>query len=118
MKRILRYLKHTMDYSLTIAANSTLILAAFSYVDWAGCPDDKKSMSIFCIFLRKNIISWSSKKQPTITRSSTEIEYKAIANANNEFLWIQSLLSMLGILLPQPPTLYCDNLGVTYLSVL
>lgn len=57
------------------------------------------------------------KKQPTIANSSTEAEYKAIANTTCELLWIQFLLKKLGIFSPNPPTLWCDNLGVTYLSV-
>lgn len=66
MKSILRYLKHTMDYGLTIIADSTPTLVAFFDANWAGYPDDHKSTGGFCIFLGKNLISWSFKKQPTI----------------------------------------------------
>jgi hypothetical protein len=63
------------------------------------------------------LVSWSARKQPTISRSSTEAEYKAIANVAAEIMWIQTLLDELGI--PHPPTasVWCDNLGATYLSV-
>jgi hypothetical protein len=61
-------------------------------------------------------VSWSARKQPTVSRSSTEVEYNAIANVIVEIMWVQTLLNELGI--PHPPvaSLWCDNLGATYLS--
>jgi hypothetical protein len=73
-------------------------------------------MSGYCVFLCKNLISWISKKQPTVSRSSTESEYKALANASTELIWIQSLLRELRVSLPRAPLLYCDNIGATYLT--
>jgi len=68
------------------------------------------------MFLGSNLLSRTSKKQPTISRSSTESEYKALANATAELLWIQSLLKKLGIFLESAPILFCDNIGATYLT--
>lgn len=68
------------------------------------------------MFLGSNLLSWSSKKQPTVSRSSTEAEYKAVSNVATELLWIQSLFRELGVILPSAPILYCDNIGATYLS--
>jgi hypothetical protein len=116
VKRILRYLKHSITYGLFISKCSSMHLSAFSDADWAGCPDDRKSTSGYCIYLGNNLISWSSKKQPTVSRSSTESEYKALANASAELLWVEYLLHDLGVFLPSAPTLYCDNIGATYLS--
>lgn len=70
----------------------------------------------FCIFLGSNMLSWDSKKQHIVTRSSIEAKYKAFANTIAELLCLQSLLKELGVFLPKPPTLWCDNLGATYLS--
>ena len=67
-------------------------------------------------FLGSNLISWSSRKQATVSRSSTEYEYKALANGTIERIWIQSLLGELGMFQPRSPVLWCDNLVATYLS--
>lgn len=74
VKRILRFLKSTIDHGLLIKKCSSTLLFAYSYADWAGCPDDRKSTSGYCVFLGSNILSWSFKKQPAVSRSSTEAE--------------------------------------------
>jgi hypothetical protein len=68
------------------------------------------------VFLGPNLISWSAHKQPTVSRSSIEAEYKALANGTVEVTWVQSVLRELGVFLPRPPVLWCDNLSATYLS--
>jgi hypothetical protein len=62
------------------------------------------------------LVSWSAKKQPTVSRSTTEAEYKAITNVTAEIMWIQTLLQELGVPHPSVASLWCDNLGATYLS--
>ena len=77
VKRILRYLKHSLDYGLLLRCNPSPQLSTFFDADWAGCPDDRCSTSRFCIFLGTNLISWNLRKQPTVARSSIKAEYKA-----------------------------------------
>jgi hypothetical protein len=117
VKRILRYVKGTLDLGLKNQKSSTMLLSGFSDADWAGCPDDRRSTSGFAVFLGMNLISWSSRKQATVSRSSTEAEYKAIANVTAEMIWIKSLLKELGVFQSIPPRLWCDNLGATYLTI-
>lgn len=115
-KRILRYVKHTMTVGLTFAKSPSTLVSAFSDADWAGCVDDRRSTGGFAVFFGPNLISWSAKKQATVSRSSTEAEYKSLANATAEVIWVQSLLTELGVRKTQTPCLWCDNLGATYLS--
>lgn len=91
-------------------------MSVYSDADWAGCPDDRKSTSGYCIYLGHNLVSWNSRKQQTIARSSTEAEYRAVANATAEVLWLKSLLNELGIHVKMRSVLWCDNVGATYLT--
>jgi hypothetical protein len=75
-----------------------------------------RSMSGFSIFLGSDPVSWSARTQPTMSRSSTEAEYKALANATAEIVWAQSLLDELRLRHPPTTSLRRDNLGATYLS--
>jgi len=77
-----------------------LLISAFSDADWAGCVDDRRSTSGFAVFLGENLVSWSARKQATVSRSSTEAEYKVLANATAEIMWIQTLLQEFGV--PSP----------------
>ncbi|XP_021833818.1 uncharacterized protein LOC110773602, partial [Prunus avium] len=108
VKRILRYLKGSPSDGLFFTPGSTS-LVAFSDSDYAGDPDSRWSTGGFCLFLGPNLISWSSKKQRTVARSSTESEYRQMAITTTEIVWVRQLLLELSIPQPTPPVLWCDN---------
>jgi len=116
VKRILRYISGTIHLGLRIRKSRTMIVSAFSDADWAGCVDDRRSTGGFAVFLGDNLVSWTARKQATVSRSSTEAEYKALANATSEMMWIQKLLTELQVPHPKAARLWCDNLGAKYLS--
>jgi Reverse transcriptase (RNA-dependent DNA polymerase) len=115
VKRILRYLKGTINYGLFIQPSSSLTLHAYADLDWAGCPDDRRSTTGYLVYLGPNLLSWSSKKQTTVARSSTEAEYHGLAMVTAEVVWLKTLFCELGLVLPAP-ILWCDNLGATFLA--
>ena len=115
VKRLLRYLCGTLNEGVVIHRNSRITLHAFSDADWAGNKDDFSSTSAYIVYLGRNPISWSSKKQNTIARSSTEAEYRSVASTATELNWVCFLLTDLGLTLPTAPVIYCDNVGATQL---
>jgi hypothetical protein len=117
VKRIVRYLQGTASYGLHITRGSSLSLHGFTDADWAGSLDDRKSTGGYVVYLGSTPISWKSGKQRTVARSSTEAEYKALADGTAEILWIRALLSDLHFSSDPMTILWCDNLGATYLSV-
>lgn len=110
LKRILRYLKGTCHLSLNINAKIGFWLYGFSDSEWAGCRKTRRSTGGLYTFLGSNIISWSAKKHPTISRSSTEAEYCILSFTATELKWIASLLGEMSISLPDTPELFYDNL--------
>uniref|UniRef100_A0A2N9F4X6 Reverse transcriptase Ty1/copia-type domain-containing protein n=1 Tax=Fagus sylvatica TaxID=28930 RepID=A0A2N9F4X6_FAGSY len=109
-KRILRYIRGTLFHGVAFTPGP-LHLSAFTDADWAGDPDDRRSTSGYLVYLGSNPITWSAKKQPTVSRSSTESEYRALAIASAELCWIRTLLKDLGVFLSQTPVLWCDNVS-------
>jgi hypothetical protein len=88
VKRVLRYLNGSRSHGITIQPTSQhqLQLHAYCDADWAGCLDDRRSTSRFCIFLGTTLVSWISKNQQTVSRSSTEAEYRSLALASAELI--------------------------------
>ncbi|CAN6715372.1 unnamed protein product [Malus baccata var. baccata] len=115
VKHILRYLKGTSNYGIHFQPGP-IHLQSYSDADWAGDPNDRRSTSGFVIFLGSNPISWASKKQHTVSRSSTEAEYRALAITAAKLAWIRQLFCDLHISILQAPMLYCDNLSAISLS--
>jgi hypothetical protein len=80
MKRLLRYVRGIVDFGLVLHRSLSAELVVYTDADWAGCPDTRRSTSGYAVFLGGNLISWSSKRQPVVSCSSAEAEYRAIAN--------------------------------------
>jgi hypothetical protein len=116
LKRILRYIKGTAHLGVQLRSISSPSITAYSDADWAGCPDTRRSTSGFCIFLGSSLISWSSKRQTTVSRSSAEAEYRAIANAVSECSWLRQLLGELLCKVPSATVAFCDNISSVYMS--
>nr|GFD27112.1 ribonuclease H-like domain-containing protein [Tanacetum cinerariifolium] len=88
----LRYVFGTPDYGLQLFSSFTVDLVAYSDTDWAGCPTTRLSTSGYCVFLGNNLLSWSANRQPTLSRSSAEVEYRGVANVVAETCWLRNLL--------------------------
>ncbi|XP_016690676.1 secreted RxLR effector protein 161-like [Gossypium hirsutum] len=109
IKRILRYLQGTLDYGLQFTRNSKFLLKGYSDASWGSNVDDRRSTSGFCVFLGGNLISWSSKKQQVVSRSTAEAEYQSLAHVTAEISWIRSLLTELGVWIPSKALVWCDS---------
>ncbi|WVZ64439.1 hypothetical protein U9M48_013949 [Paspalum notatum var. saurae] len=116
LKRVLRYIKGTSNFGLKLHASPTTAITAYSDADWAGCPDTRRSTSGFCVFVGDSLVSWSSKRQPTVSRSSAEAEYRGVANAVAECTWLRQLLGELHCPVPKATVTYCDNVSSVYMS--
>ncbi|KAK1645894.1 hypothetical protein QYE76_063699 [Lolium multiflorum] len=116
VKPILRYIRGTMDFGLSLHASTATDIVAYSDADWAGCPDTRRSTSGYCVYFGPSLISWSSKRQPTVSRSSAEAEYRAVANAVAEVSWLRQLLVELSCPIAKATVVYCDNVSAVYLS--
>ncbi|GKV36220.1 hypothetical protein SLEP1_g44372 [Rubroshorea leprosula] len=114
--RLLRYLKKTPGQGILLSSKGSLQLTAFCDSDWASCLTTQRSTTGYCIFLSNSPISRKSKKPNTVSLSSAEAEYRAMATTTKEIIWLHSLLSTFGIQLPTPTPLYCDNRAARHIA--
>jgi len=103
--KVLRYIKSAPGQGLLLSASSNLKLIAYCNSDWASYPDTRRSVTGYCVLLGQSLISWKSKKQSIVSRSSTEAEYRAMAATVFELTWLRFLLSDLHIEHSQAATL-------------
>ena len=93
VKHVLRYLKGTLMYGLKFSAHEEEPeLLGYSDVDWAGDVDTRRSTSGYVFQIGSSTVSWSSKKQATVAKSSTEAEYVALSSATQEAVWLRGLM--------------------------
>lgn len=111
LKRVLRYIKGTITMWISFKNDRDCTLRAYSESYWAGCKSTRRSTGGFCTFIGSNIISWSSKKQPTMSNSSTEEEYRSLSETTRDIKWLSSIMRDLGVPLLHTPELYCDNIS-------
>ncbi|KAL6315352.1 hypothetical protein AAG906_000458 [Vitis piasezkii] len=114
--QVLQYIKGSFGWSLYFPSSSTTQLKAFADADLVACKDSRQSISGFCIFLGNSLVSWKSKKQNTVPRSSAEVEYRAMENVTCELVWLLSLLRDFSIEHKQPEILYCDNEAALHIA--
>ena len=108
-KRILRYVKGTVDYGIRFSQVKNFNFHGFSDSDWAGCADDMRSTSGYCFTFGSEIFSWCSKKQDVIAQSTAEAEYVAAAAAVNQALWIRKLMTDLHMKQEDCTQIFVDN---------
>ena len=108
-KRVLRYLAGAPGQGILLANHSQAKLSAYCDSDWAGCPSTRRSTTGFCILLGGSPISWKSKRQSVVARSTAEAEYRSIAMTVCEVMWLKQLLKDLGVKHLGSTPLHCDN---------
>ncbi|PKI39675.1 hypothetical protein CRG98_039932 [Punica granatum] len=113
--RVIRYLKQSSDQGIFLRPTS-LELEAFCDSDWASCPMTRRSITGYFITLGGCSVSWKTKKQTTVSRSSAEAEYRAMAAAVSEIIWLRSLLFSIGVQMTTLTHLFCDNQAALYIA--
>ncbi|KAK3035781.1 hypothetical protein RJ639_033510 [Escallonia herrerae] len=114
--RVLRYLKAAPGQGLFLPADSPLRIYAFCDSNWASCPLTQRSVTGYFVSLGNSPISWRTKKQPTVSRSSAEVEYRSMAVTTCKLTWLKSFLLSLGVHHDRPMRLFCDNQAALHIA--
>lgn len=114
--QLLPYLDGTPGQGILLSVSNNFQLTAYCDSNWASCPMTRRSTTGFFILLGQSPISWKIKKQVTVSRSSSEAEYRAMAVTTCELQWLRYLLHDLGIPHSTPSLLYCDSQTVLHIA--
>lgn len=114
--KVLRYIKQSTGQGFLISSKGPLTLSAYSDSDWGGCQNTRQSLTGFCIVLGSSLISWKSKKQHTVSSSSAEAEYRAMADTCCEISWILALLKNFQVSHSTAVPLHCDSKSSLYIA--
>ncbi|XP_070022827.1 uncharacterized mitochondrial protein AtMg00810-like [Nicotiana sylvestris] len=107
--RVVQYIKGYPGLGVLLTTGSITNLSSYCDSEWASCPNTKRSVTGYVVKLREALISWKSKKQHTVRRSSTKAEYWSMVAVVAEVTWVVGLLQELGFTISQPMSLFCDN---------
>ncbi|KAM2128622.1 hypothetical protein ACFX1R_008391 [Malus domestica] len=116
VKHIYCYIKGTVKQGILFRSSPDFSIQGFSDADWASSIDDCRSTSGACIFLGPNLLTWTAKKQSTVSRSSSEAEYRALATTAAKIRWFCYLFCELGISLRTPPCIFVDNVSALHMA--
>ena len=114
--RILRYIKGTPGQGVLYENKCHTKIVDYSDANWAGSPTDRRSTSGYCVFIGGNLISWKSKKQDVVARSSAEAKYRATVLTTCELIWLKHLLQELRFGKDEQMKLICDNQAALHIS--
>ncbi|CAM8999069.1 unnamed protein product [Rhodiola kirilowii] len=116
VEHILGYLKGSPGRGIVYGSHGHENIECFSDADWAGSKEDQRSTSGYGIMFGGNLISWQSKKQKVVSRSSAESEYRAMSTSTCEIVWIHQFLTEIGLKVSVPAKLWCDNQAALHIS--
>lgn len=114
--RLVRYLKGVPGQGIFLSANNDLHISAFCDSDWAACPLMRRSLTGFLVMLGDSIVSWKTKKQHTVSRSSAEAEYRAMAMTLSELKCMKEILETFEVRQTRPMNLYCDSKAALHIA--
>lgn len=114
--RLLGYLKKTPALGILLSSSNDLVLSAYCDSDWGSCLMSRRSVTGYVIKLGPSVISWKTKKQNTVSRSSAEAEYRSMAITACEITWLRGLLTDMGLIFDSPTVLHCDNQAALHIA--
>ena len=114
--RVIRFLKGCPGQGILLRADNNLELSVYVDADWSSCPDSRRLLSAYVAFLGDSPIDWKTKRQDTLSMSSAEAEYRAMATAVKEVKWIVPLVEDLGVKIVKPVRFYCDSKAAIHIA--